>query len=130
MDDFVNRHCGLIGVSQTTSDMRDLIARGQTDIRAREAVELFCHQAKKWIGALSAELGGLDTLVFAGGIGENSPPVRQQICRGLEFLGLRLDAAQNQENAAIISAKDSAISARVIQTNEELVIAQTVCRLI
>ena len=130
MDEFINRQCGLIGVSETSSDMRDLIAKRPTDLRAAEAVALFCYQARKWIGALAAAMGGLDTLVFAGGIGEHSVEVRQEICTGFEFLGVRLDVSRNAAAAAIISADDGSVTIRIIPTNEEIVIAQTVCTLL
>ena len=97
--DMVNHESGLLGVSETSPDVRDLLARRDTDVRAAEAVELFCYQARKWIGAFAAALGGLDTLVFAGGIGENSPEVRARICAGLEFLGVALDAGRNEAGA-------------------------------
>ena len=87
----VNHESGLLGVSETSSDMRDLLGREAQDVRAAEAVALFCYQAKKWIGAFAAALGGLDTLVFAGGIGENAAPVRERICDGLSFLGIELN---------------------------------------
>ncbi len=91
----VNFQSGLLGVSETSSDMRDLLERERQDVRAAEAVALFCYQVKKWIGAFAAALGGLDTLVFAGGIGENAPAVRARICDGLEFLGIELDEKRN-----------------------------------
>ena len=90
-DHMVNHASGLLGVSETSSDMRDLLGRESGDVRAAEAVALFCYQAKKWIGAYAAALGGLDTLVFAGGIGENAPQVRARICSGLAFIGIELD---------------------------------------
>jgi acetate kinase len=130
MDEFINQQCGLLGVSETTSDMRDLIARRASDIRAAEAIALFCHQARKWIGALAATMGGMNTLVFAGGIGEHSAEVRAEICAGLEFLGLRLDADRNAQAADIISADHSPVTVRIIATDEELVIAKTVCTLL
>ena len=89
--EMVNHGSGLLGVSETSSDMRDLLAQEASDIRAAEAVALFCYQAKKWIGSFAAALGGLDTLVFAGGIGENAPLVRARICDGLGFLGIELE---------------------------------------
>ena len=95
---------GLLGVSETSCDMRALLARETTDVRAAEAVALFCYQAKKWVGAFAAALGGLDTLVFAGGIGEHAPVVRSRICDGLGFLGVELDAEANRRNEAVISA--------------------------
>src|SRR5580658_5891245 len=121
--EMVNHQSGLLGISETSSDMRDLLNHKKTDVRAAEAVALFCYQAKKWIGSFAAALGGLDTLVFAGGIGENAPPVRARICEGLEFLGIRLDKARNKRNAAVISTNASAVKVRVIRTVEELMIA-------
>jgi acetate kinase len=127
-DRMVNHESGLLGVSEISSDMRDLLAREADDVRAAEAVALFCYQAKKWIGSLAAALGGLDTLVFAGGIGENAPAVRAHICEGLDFLGVELDAARNAENAALISADAGPVAVRVIPTDEELMIARSVTR--
>jgi acetate kinase len=126
----VNHESGLLGISETSSDMRDLLAREAGDIRAAEAVAFFCYQAKKWIGAYAAALGGLETLVFAGGIGENAPPVRARICEGLGFLGIRLDQARNAASAAVISTGDSQVAVRVIQTDEEVMIARSVCRVL
>jgi acetate kinase len=116
----------LLGVSGTSPDLRDLLGRESRDKRAAEAVKLFCYQAKKWIGSFSAALGGLDTLVFAAGIGENSPVVRKRICDGLEFLGLRLDPRRNGRNASLISSRRSRVKVRVIRTDEELMIARSV----
>ena len=107
--------------------MRELIKHQHSDSRAAEAVNLFCYQAKKWIGSFAAVLHGLDTLVFSGGIGENSPEVRERICHGLEFLGIEIDKEKNSNNESIISADISTVSVRVIQTNEELMIARSVC---
>jgi acetate kinase len=126
MDDFVSSRCGLLGVSETSSDMRDLQKRRAVDQRAADAVDLFCYQAKKFIGALTAALGGLDTLVFAGGIGEHSPEVRAAICGGLEFMGLEIDPAANAVGHDVISAKHSRIIVRVIPTDEEIIIADAV----
>ena len=126
----VNRESGLLGVSETSSDMRDLLGRQASDGRAAEAVELFCYQTRKWIGAFAAVLGGLDTLVFAGGIGENAAEVRVRICSGLEFLGIELDPARNAAAAAVISAEASRATVRVIRTDEELMIARAVRRLL
>lgn len=125
----INHESGLLGVSETSSDMRDLIAREATDERAAEAIELFCYQVKKCIGAYAAALGGLDTLVFSGGIGENSPTVRARICHGLEFLGIVLEEKDNATNAAVISAQTGRVTVRVMHTDEELMIAETVCRI-
>lgn len=123
-DDMVNHHSGLLGVSETSSDMRDLLAHEGDDPRAAEAVALFCYQARKWVGAYAAALGGLDTLVFAGGIGEHAPPVRARICEGLDFLGLQVDAALNASNAPVISPVGSRVTIRVIPTDEEIVLAR------
>ena len=129
-NEMVNFQSGLLGISETSSDMRDLLDRETRDGRAAEAVALFCYQVKKWIGAFAAALGGLDTLVFAGGIGENAPIVRARICAGLGFLGLELDETRNGENAAVISPATSRATVRVIRTDEERMIAQTVCRVL
>jgi acetate kinase len=128
--EMVNRRSGLLGVSELSGDVRDLLSRESGDIRAAEALALFCYQAKKWIGAFAAALGGLDTLVFSGGIGENSPPVRARICAGLGFLGLRLDESRNAANAAVISAADSPVAVRVIHTDEEAIIARATYRVL
>jgi acetate kinase len=128
--EMVNHESGLLGVSETSSDMRDLLDHEKKDTRAAEAVALFCYQAKKWIGAYAAALGGLDTLVFAGGIGENAPIVRARICEGLSFLGIKLDKARNAKNAAKITANASRITGRVIRTDEELMIARSVSRVL
>jgi acetate kinase len=126
--DMVNHKSGLLGVSETSSDMRDLLDCETKDVRAAEAVALFCYQAKKWIGSFAVALGGLDTVVFAGGIGENAPAVRKRICEGLGFLGLELDEARNAKTADVISTEASRITVRVIRTDEELMIARSVSR--
>jgi acetate kinase len=125
-----NRESGLLGVSGSSSDLRDLLAREGRDARAAEAVALFCYQAKKWIGSFAAALGGLDTLVFAGGIGENAPVARQRICEGLGFLGIELNRALNAKNSPLISAAAGRVKVRVIRTDEELMIARSVIRLL
>ena len=124
----VSFESGLLGVSETSSDVRDLLGREKQDVRAAEAITLFCYQGKKWIGAFAAALGGLDTLVFTGGIGENSSVVRARICEGLEFLGVTLDAGPNAANAGVISAAGSRVAVRVIHTDEEYMIARLVIR--
>jgi acetate kinase len=124
----VNHESGLLGVSETSSDMRDLLDHEKQDMRAAEAVALFCYQAKKWIGSYAAALGGLDTLVFAGGIGENAPVVRARICERLECLGIKLDKTRNAKNAVKISKDASRVTVRVIRTDEELMIARSVLR--
>jgi acetate kinase len=128
--DMVNHKSGLLGVSETSSDMRDLCASEAIDVRAAEAVALFCYQAKKWIGSFAAALGGLDTLVFTGGIGENAPRIRARICDGLGFLGIELNTARNAETAAVISTDASRVAVRVIRTDEELMIARSVGRML
>jgi acetate kinase len=126
----VNHHSGLLGVSETSSDMRELLAQEAHDIRAAEAVALFCYQARKWIGAFAAALGGLDMFVFAGGIGENAPLVRARICDGLAFLGIELSESRNAETAGVISTDASRATVRVIRTDEDLMIARSVRRIL
>jgi acetate kinase len=128
LDDLLNRRSGLLGVSETSSDVRDLLERKATDPRAADAVALFCQQARKAVGALATTLGGLDTIVFSGGIGENAPPVRAEIARGLEHIGVRLDEARNLASSAVISADASACTVRVIRTDEESIIARETLR--
>jgi acetate kinase len=129
-NEMVNFQSGLLGISETSSDMRDLLDRETQDVRAAEAVALFCYQVKKWIGAFAAALGGLDTLVFAGGIGENAPAVRARICDGLGFLGIELEENRNAANEGVISTAASRVAVRVIRTDEERMIAKTVCRVL
>jgi acetate kinase len=129
-DRMIHHESGLLGVSEISSDMRDLLARESADVRAAEAVALFCYQAKKWIGSFAAALGGLDTLVFAGGIGENNPAIRARICEGLGFLGIELSEERNAENAPVISAPSGRVTVRIIRTDEELVIARSACRIL
>jgi acetate kinase len=126
--EMVNHESGLLGVSETSADMRDLLAKEPDDVRAAEAVALFCYQAKKWLGSFTAALGGLDTIVFAGGIGENAPIVRTRICAGLQFLGIELDEKRNAANEGVISAAAGRVTVRVIRTDEELMIARSVSR--
>ena len=128
--EMVNHKSGLLGVSEISSDMRDLLAQEAHDVRAAEAVALFCYQAKKWIGSFAAALGGLDTLVFAGGIGENAPLVRARICDGLGFLGIALSESRNSETAEVISTDASRATVRVIRTDEDLMIARSVYRIL
>jgi len=127
-NNLINHESGLFGISETSSDMRDLIKLQASDVRAAEAVELFCYYTRKWIGAFAAVLGGLDALVFAGGIGENAPTVRARICDGLEFLGIELEEKRNTANEGVISAAASRVAVRVIHTDEERMIAKMVCR--
>lgn len=122
----INHESGLLGISETNSDMRALIDIEDVDHRAKEAIAFFCYQTKKWVGSFSAALGGLDTLVFSGGIGEHSPEIRTKICDGLEFLGIELDELKNSNNEPIISKHTSIVKVHVIKTNEELMIAKLV----
>jgi acetate kinase len=126
----VNHESGLLGVSGISADMRDLLAKEGEDVRAAEAVALFCYQVKKWIGSFAAALAGLDTLVFAGGIGENAPLVRARVCDGLSFLGVEVNASRNAETAGVISTDGSRAAVRVIRTDEELMIARSVTRVL
>lgn len=122
----VNSESGLLGLSESSADIRDLLALEEHDPRAAEAVALFCYQAKKAIGALAAALGGVDTLVFSAGIGEHSSVVRARICEGLEFLGITIDSTRNEANDTVISTEDSQVTVRVIHTDEEREMAQSV----
>jgi len=129
-NEMVNFQSGLLGLSETSSDMRDLLERERQDVRAAEAVALFCYQVRKWIGAFAAALGGLNTLVFAGGIGENAPTVRGRICDGLGFLGIEIEEGRNAANQDLISTTASRVAVRVIRTDEEMMIARTVRRVL
>jgi acetate kinase len=122
----INHESGLLGVSEISSDMRELMEIEETNGNVKDAIELFCYQTKKWIGAFTTVLGGLDTLVFSGGIGEHSPEVRSKICDNLEFLGIELDVIKNRNNEGIISTEPSRVTVRVIKTNEEIMIANLV----
>jgi acetate kinase len=128
LSDLVNRQAGLLGTSGISSDVKELLERKATDPRAAEALELFCYQARKFLGALAAVLGGLDTLVFTGGVGEHAAPIRTGICQGLEFLGIRLNPERNAAGAPIISRDDSPVTVRVMKTDEDLMIARHTSR--
>lgn len=125
LSNLVNHESGLLGVSETSSNMLDLLEREGADERAKEAIDLFCYETKKRIGAYAAALGGVDTLVFTGGMGENAPRIRERICAGLEFLCVCLDEEKNKNNEKVISVSDAPVRVRVMRTNEELVIART-----
>lgn len=129
-DRMVSHESGLLGVSEISADMRELLARESEDFRAAQAISLFCYQAKKWVGALAAVLGGLDTLVFSAGIGERSGAVRARICEDLGFLGIELDASRNGADAAVISTDASRVTVRVIPTDEEVMIARLTSRVL
>lgn len=124
VSDLVNHRAGLLGMSGISPDLRDLFAQSSKNPHAAEAIELFCYEAKKSLGALVTVLGGLDTLIFTAGIGENMPAIRRRICEHVEFLGIRLDPARNGRNAAIISRAASPVTVRVLKTNEELMISR------
>lgn len=126
----VNHESGLLGISGTSSDMQDLLAQESSDERAAEAVGLFCYQVKKSIGAFSAALGGLDALVFTGGIGERSPVIRSRICSGLDYLGIGLDQKANEKNELSLSAANTRTAVYAIPTDEEWMIARTVHHLL
>lgn len=126
----INHDSGLLGVSEISSDMHDLLVLEKEDIRAAEAISLFCYQAKKWVGAFVAALGGLDIMVFAGGIGENSPQIRSRICKGLQCFGIELDEKRNNANAPIISTDNSRVQVHVINTDEEWMMAKIVNEII
>jgi acetate kinase len=126
LDTILNKKSGLLGISAKSRDMRQLLEGMEQDVHAEEAVDLFCYRVKKYVGAYAAVLGGLDLLVFAGGIGERAPAVRKRICDGLDFLGVRLDGPGNEANAALISAPQSGVKVRIINTNEDLMIVRHV----
>ena len=126
----VNHESGLLGISETSADVRDLLSREADDVRAAEAISLFCYQIRKCIGAFAAALGGLDTLIFAGGIGENAPVIRTRICDDLGFLGLQLDTDRNANNEALVSADASPVAVRVIPTDEALMIVKATSRIL
>ncbi len=119
----VNEESGLLGVSELSADIRDLLAQEDNDVRAAEAIALYCYQVKKWLGSFAAVLGGLDTLVFSGGIGENAPSIRARICEGLGFLGIELNPLSNEKGSGLISTNGSRVSVRVMRTDEEQTIA-------
>ncbi len=126
----INFQSGLLGISETSSDIRDLLDHETQDVRVAEAIAVFCYQVKKTIGSYAAALGGLDTLVFAGGIGENASSIRERICDDLGFLGIALDTSRNAQNAAVISHDGARVKVRVIHTDEEIVIARSVSRVL
>jgi acetate kinase len=130
VSDLLNKQAGLLGVSGTSADMRNLLDREAYDVRAAAAVALFCYQAKKFLGALAAALGGLDALVFTGGIGEHAAPVRERVCEGLGFIGIRLDPDRNAAHAPVISSDAASVIVRVVPTDEDLMVARHTRRLI
>ena len=130
LDNAVNHGGGLLGISQLSGDARDLLAARDRNQKAREAIDIFCYHVRKFIGAYAAALGGLDLLVFTGGIGEHSPEIRAQICEGLEFLGIDIDRARNAGAEVLISSTKSAVAVRAMSTNEEAMIARHVRQLL
>ena len=128
LEDLIDHGSGLLAVSERTSDMRELLAARASDARAAFAVDMFCYQARKTVGALAAALGGIDSLVFTGGIGEHAPAVREGICAHLAYLGVRLDSFRNESNAAVISTDDSPCTVRVVAANEERSISRHTTR--
>lgn len=128
--DMVNHESGLLGVSETSSDMRELLERESTDVRAAEALAMFCYQARKFICSMAGASEGVDTLVFSGGIGEKDVKARERICAGLGFLGIELDPQKNEASAGVISKNGGRVTVRVIRTDEESVIARAVSRLL
>jgi acetate kinase len=129
-DALVNGRSGLLGLSEISGDVRDLLAAEASDPRAADALAVFCLSARKHIAAMAAALDGLDALVFSAGIGEHAAPIRARICAGLAHLGVRLDAARNDAHAPVISADDSAVRLRVIPTDEERQIARETAALV
>jgi acetate kinase len=135
VDMLLNTQSGLLGISGLTNDMRELQAelKEHEDRRVRLAIEIFCYRARKYIGAYLASMGGADAVVFTGGIGENAPEIRAQICEGMEWAGLKLDGTKNQETVrheGKISTEDSTLLAYAIPTDEELLIARDTVRVI
>src|SRR5262245_45562989 len=124
LSDLLNKESGLLGLSGYSADMRDLLGRESTDPHCAEAIAVFCYQARKFIGAYSAAFGGLDTLVFTGGIGEHGSKIRARICNELEFIGVKLDTDADTSQAPVISATGSVVTVRIMRTNEELMIAR------
>lgn len=128
----LNKHSGLMGISGVSSDMREIIQEMESgDKKARAAFEVFCYRVKKYIGAYAAALGGLDAVVFTGGIGENSTHVREHVLEDLSFMGIKLDKSLNLDGPKErrISSEDSRVQVWVIPTNEELVIARDTRRI-
>jgi len=130
IDHLVNHQAGLLGVSGISPDMKTLLEKRKSEPHANQAIEMFCYQLRKHIGALTAVLGGVDTLVFTGGIGERAAPVRWSVCQGLEHLGIHLDPKQNEIHADTITTPESSCTVRVIPTNEDLIIARHTRKLI
>jgi acetate kinase len=129
-DNLVNYKSGLLGLSEISADMKELLDKETKDSRAKETVDLFCYQVKKAIGSLVSALGGVDTIVFTGGMGENAPKIRARICEGLDFLGVQLDTSANESNSILISPATNKVKVRVIKTNESATIVKEVLLLV
>lgn len=125
-DSMTSKQSGLLGISETSADMYELLENADSDIRCKEAVDVFCYQVKKSIGSLSAVLGGIDALVFSGGMGENAPRIRTRVCDGMQYLGIEVDDEKNQTNTGNISKIGSQTAVYVAHTNEALIIARQV----
>ncbi len=123
LDDLLSKRSGLMAIAGI-SDVQELLRLEPDHLKAKKALTVFCYSARKFIGSLAAAMGGLDMLVFTGGIGENSAVIRDRICRGLDFMGIELDAKENEANQPVISKMNSKVTVRVIPTNEELMIAR------
>lgn len=130
IEKLINEESGLLGLSGISADMKTLLNGEKESPDADMAVSFFCYQARKYLGALAAVLGGLDTLVFTGGIGENAPEIRSRICDGFSFLGINVSSRANESNEPVISAANSGVTVRVMKTNEELMIVRHTCRLL
>jgi acetate kinase len=133
VEHWLNKRSGLLGISQLSNDMRELIAAYDVNPRARLAVEVFCYRARKYLGAYLAVVGRAEAVIFSGGIGENSPVVREKICAEMEWCGLKLDNSANSKNIGRderISTPDSKLNAFVVHTDEELIIARETARLV
>jgi acetate kinase len=124
LNDLINKESGLLGLSGTSSDMQDLLEHEKDDGQASLAVEVFCYQARKFLGAMIAALGGVDTLIFTAGIGEHAPTVRERICSGMEFAGINIDPVRNERNASVISRPGAGVTVRVMHTDEDRMIAR------
>jgi acetate kinase len=133
IDDLINKRSGLLGVTGKSSDMRDVQASAEKgDKRAQLALAIFCYRIKKYLGAYAAAMGGLDAVVFTGGIGENCPEVRARACNGMEFLGIALDLDKNvkPKGRADISGPSSRVRVLVVPTNEEMMIARETAQVV
>lgn len=128
--EMVNSRSGLLGMSETSPDVRDLLARERDDPRAADALAVFCYRVKQTIGAFAASLGGLDLLAFSGGIGENSAAIRSSICSELDFLGIQLDSRRNSRSEPVISSDGARVQVRVVRTDEESQIARSTRQLV